>query len=119
MRASDPLWPVPDTTAAVIEVVIRQQGTDIELGRIEIEHLSDDDGERGNYSVRFGVERIGRVGIHQRGVLGFPRKKYNVLALLLQALNTLEPSDLELDDEPTPENTNPFRILPGNIFRRH
>jgi len=103
----------------MIEVIIRHQGTEVELGRIEIENVSDDGAaEFGNYSVRFGVERIGSVGVHQRGILNFPRTKYNVLALLLQALNTLDPPELELDCKPTPQTFNPFRILPGNIFKR-
>jgi hypothetical protein len=80
----------------MIEVIIRDKGSEIELGRIEIENISAGL-DHANYSVRFAVERVKGVGIHQRGILNFPRKKYNVLALLLQALNTLDPSDLELD----------------------
>lgn len=84
----------------MIEVIIRHKASKVELGRIDIENVSDDGaGDFANYSVRFGVERLGAIGVHQRGISQFPRTKYNVLALLLQALNTLEPSDLELDGD--------------------
>ena len=102
----------------MIEVIIRHKGADVELGRIEIENVSDSAGEMGHYSVRFAVERIGRVGLHQRGILDFPRTKYNVLALLLQALNTLVPEDLELDGEPTPDKMSLLGLPKGNIFKR-
>ena len=84
----------------MIEVIIRHKGSGVELGRIDIENLTEDaDADVADYSVRFGVERIGSVGVHQRGVLAFPRKKYNVLALLRQALATLEPNELELEGD--------------------
>lgn len=51
-----------------------------------------------DYSVRFAVERAGAVGLHQRQIIGFPRLKYNVLGLLTQALATLDPKELELED---------------------
>lgn len=81
----------------MIEVIIRHVGSEAELGRIEIENVdTDDGGNTATYSIRFGVEKITGVGIHQRPIFNFPRKRYNVLALLLQALNTLEERDLEL-----------------------
>ena len=83
----------------MIEVIIRHAGSEVELGRIEIENLETGDEEFGNYSVRFGVDRNEAVGLHQRAMLNFPRDQYNVLGLLLQALNTLEPGELELDGD--------------------
>lgn len=83
----------------MIEVIIRHAGSERELGRIEIENVSDSAGEYGDYSIRFAVDKIRAVGIHQRGLHGFPRTKYNVLALLLQALNTLLPDELKFDGE--------------------
>lgn len=84
----------------MIEVIIRHKGTGAQLGKIDIENMSQSEtAEFADYSIRFGVERIKSVGVHQRGIIGFPRTRYNVLGLLLQALNTLDPSDLELDSD--------------------
>ena len=84
----------------MLEVIVRHTESKAELAKITIENVSDDgDGEFANYSVRFGVEKGQSVGIHQRGILNFPRKKYNVFALLLQALNTIDPSELEFDGD--------------------
>lgn len=82
----------------MIEVLIRHKESGAELGRIDIENIHAE-GEFGNYSVRFGVEKIGSVGVHQRGIINFPRTKYNVLALLLQALKSLDPPELELQGD--------------------
>lgn len=82
----------------MIEVIIRHVGSETELGKITIENVGGDE-ELADYSVRFGVERVKFVGVHQRGIYAFPRKRYNVFGLLLQALNTLEERDLELDGE--------------------
>lgn len=80
----------------MIEVLITHRESGAELGRIHIENVSED-GEFGDYSIQFGVEKIASIGLHQRAIMNFPRKRYNVLALLRQALETLEPRDLELD----------------------
>lgn len=103
----------------MIEVIIRHAGSEAELGRITIENVSDEAGEFGNYSVKFGVEKVASVGVHQRGLVNFPRTKYNVLGLLLQALNTLEPRELELEGWNEEQSTPRLRALRGNIFRRH
>lgn len=107
----------------MIEVIIRHKTSNVELGRIEIENVSEDDeSEYAEYSVRFGVERVKSVGVHQRGIFHFPRTRYNVLALLLQALNTLEPSELELDpdlpDSPVKRTEHLIALKGANIFRR-
>src|SRR5688572_1965267 len=84
----------------MIEVVINHKESGAELGRIEIENVTigatvfDDVAD---FSVRIGVNKIHSIGIIQRGIVRFYRRKYNVLALLKQALETLEPEDLELD----------------------
>lgn len=83
----------------MIEVVIRHKGSNTELGRIEIENVSNR-GYEADYSVRYMVERVKGIGIHQRPMMSFPRAQYNVLALLLQALNTLSEDELRLDDPP-------------------
>lgn len=82
----------------MIEVIVRHVGSEVEIARIEIENVSLS-GDSGDYSVRFGVHKGEGLGLHQRGIYGFPRTKYNVLALLLQALNTLEPRELEFVGE--------------------
>jgi hypothetical protein len=82
-----------------IEVIVRHKGSNTELAHIEIENVSEGSNDLGDYSVRFGVHKGEGLGLHQRGIMGFPRRKYNVLALLLQALNTLEPAELEFVGE--------------------
>ena len=70
-----------------------------ELGRIKIINLLEErDDDLSDYSVQFAVERCGAVGLHQRAIHDFPRTKYNVLALLFQALKTLDESELKLED---------------------
>lgn len=107
----------------MIEVIIRHKNSTVEIARIEIEHVSEDqEAEYGDYSVRYAVERIIGVGIHQRGIFHFPRTRYNVLGLLLQALNTLDPHELELD-APLPSDeykraSHLLKLKGGNIFRR-
>lgn len=83
----------------MIEVIIRVKDAvnTPALARIEIENLSGYDSDTADYSVRFGVDKKDALGLHQRGIHAFPRKKYNVLALVRQALMTLEERDLELD----------------------
>lgn len=97
----------------MIEVIIRHKGSKAELGRIEIENVGGTEDE-GDYSIRFGVERIAAVGVHRRGIFAFPRRKYNVLALLRQALSTLELDELELDSGDLDMNNTST----GNILNR-
>jgi hypothetical protein len=97
---------VPDASTGVritflmIEVTIRHVGSDVQLGRITIENIQMNQDGTADYSIQFGVDRHSAVGVHRRAIWGFPREKYNVFALLLQALNTLEPPELELDTKP-------------------
>ena len=101
----------------MIEVVIRHKESGAELGRITIENLTDDgNADVADYSVQFGVEKIGSVGLHRRGVLAFPRKQYNVLALLRQALATLEPAELELEGDYEDRTYKKHRL---GLLRRH
>ena len=99
-----------------IEVIVRHKGTEIELARLEIENVGLED-EYGDYSVRLLVHKGQGTGVHQRGITNFPRKKYNVLALLLQALNTLEPSELEYvgdwDTRPSLQELPPLKKKRG------
>lgn len=82
----------------MIEVTITAKGGNLELARIRIENVGGNE-EFGNYSVHFAVNRaMTAVGLHQRGFDNFPRTRYNVLALLRQALNTLDEKELELED---------------------
>lgn len=82
----------------MIEVSIKSDGRS--LGTIKIENVSENpDAEFADYSIRFGVNKNQASGVHQRAIYNFPRTRYNVLALVLQALNTLEPEFLELHEE--------------------
>jgi hypothetical protein len=86
----------------MIEVTIKHIESDKELGRITIENLSSRDSEEADYAIRFAVERITGIGLHNRGIHSFPRTKYNVLALLRQVLATLDESELKLPDGTIP-----------------
>lgn len=86
----------------MIEVTIVDENG--ELAKIRIERLSGDDEHEADYSVEFAVDRLGAVGVHQRGIFAFPRTKYNALALLRQALATLEPKELELEQDISPSD---------------
>lgn len=78
-----------------------------ELAVIRITNLEDSsDPEYGNYSIEFGVDTVDGWAIYQRSIESFPRRKYNTLALIRQALNTLEEKELRLDgdiDAPRPQ----------------
>lgn len=94
----------------MIEVRITHDGE--EIGLIQIERVGDRLGGDADYSIKFGVERIASVGTHRRAMLAFPRRQYNVLALLRQALNTLEPDELKLEGDPdVPFKRSRFRRL--------
>lgn len=77
-----------------------------EIALIRITNLEDsDDPEFGNYSIEFGVDTAEGFAVYQRSIEAFPRRKYNALALLRQALNTLDEKELRLDgdiDSPRP-----------------
>lgn len=80
----------------MIEVIISDE--EGELARITLEKITDHPDGTADYSARYAVERGNAVGIHQRRLDNFPRLEYNALALLLQALNTLDESELRLED---------------------
>ncbi len=67
-----------------------------EIALIKIEKLTEGDSEFADYSVRFSVARDDGIGLHQRAIRNFPRKKANVLALFRQALATLDERELEI-----------------------
>lgn len=71
-----------------------------ELCLIEIENVGGTSAE-GDYAVRFISSRGTAIGIHARSLHKFQRTKYNSLALLLQALSTLEESELRLESDYT------------------
>jgi hypothetical protein len=92
----------------MIEVTVRVD--EEELAYIRIENVETRTDQTADYAVYFAVNRaLGAVGIHRRGVAGFPRTKYNALALLRQALATLEPHELELEHGTTPKDLTPRR----------
>lgn len=81
----------------MIEVKLTSRDGKLELGRIRIENQEVHEDGTADYSVQFAVDRVGAVGLHQRSIRHFPRDKYNVLALLRQALETLDPKELKLE----------------------
>jgi hypothetical protein len=96
----------------MIEVIIRHVDTDSELARVEIENISPSSQDvLGTYSIRFAVERISSIGLHQRLIDNFPKRQYNVLALLRQALMTLDNDELKLEGEWTHRRFR--KALPG------
>lgn len=102
----------------MIEVIIRHQGTQQELGRITIENTGGTE-ELGDYAIKFGVEKIASVGIHTRGIWGFPRLQYNVLALLKQALDSLDEDELRLKGGASSSDlARRFRRIGSKIQRR-
>lgn len=81
----------------MIEIVISdEQG---ELGKIRIEKVEIHSDTTADYSIQFAVNRIGAVGLHRRSIRHFPRLQYNVLALVRQALETLDPKELRLEPD--------------------
>lgn len=98
----------------MIVVTLQVEPGEYEIGRIEIENVQVNEDGTADYAIRFGVEKIAGVGMHTRAIFGFPREKYNVLALLRQALETLEPEDLELNGswENRRTTTGIHRLLP-------
>lgn len=83
----------------MIEVSIKSG--DYEVALIRITNLEDSlDPELGNYSIEFGVDTIAGFAVYQRSIEAFPRKKFNALALVRQALMTLEEKELSLDGDP-------------------
>lgn len=93
----------------MIRVTITHVGSGVELGRVTVEKMGENLDGTADYSVRFGVDRHDAFGVHQRGIFGFPRKRYNVFGLLLQALNTLDPGELELEAEADIDRSSPTR----------
>lgn len=81
----------------MIEVIILKD--DEPLAHVQIKKVVESvDGQFADYSVKYAVERGSAVGLHQRSIDLFPRMHYNVLALVRQALLTLEPKELKLED---------------------
>lgn len=75
-----------------------------EIGRVDIINTEVLPDGTADYLAQFGVERIGAVGLHTRTIRAFPRLKFNVLALLKQVLDTLDPRELELENEVDPRD---------------
>lgn len=90
-----------------------------EMAHIRIENLNDSsDPELANYSIQFAVDTADGIAVYQRHIEAFPRKKYNTLALLRQALQTLEEKELGLDGDPDAPRSPGDAGLPGYLARR-
>jgi hypothetical protein len=98
----------------MIEVYICKDGeplAQIEIKNTGLVHV----GDLADYTVRFGVDRGSAVGVHSRTMYGFPRKHLNVLALVRQALNTLDEKELSL--EPGYDPDAPEASLSSSLAR--
>lgn len=84
----------------MITVTVTKSGGKHELARIEIENVTGSAQETGEYSVRFVVDTGSGPAIYQRRIDSFYRRRYNVLALLRIALETLMEQELSLDRDP-------------------
>jgi hypothetical protein len=99
----------------MIEVTIKSGRK--ELGRIQIENVSESAEEFGDYSIQFGVDTGDGVAVYQRKVLHFNRKKHNVLGLIRIALDTLTEKELFLDSDPDASHSpNLARRLSGPLW---
>ncbi len=87
----------------MIQVSIRENSKEYAL--ITIEKLETFPDGTADYSVKFVAHRGTAIGIHQRVLHYFPHRKYNVLAMLKQALETLSESELEMEEEYTTMTT--------------
>ena len=88
----------------MIEVFVKKDGQ--QIARIQIENITNKEDLKdgfGDYEVKFAVERGNAVSMHRRLIFGFPRKRYNVLALVRQALHTLEERELYLERDFDPD----------------
>lgn len=102
----------------MIEVHISKDGEP--LGHMEIERTTDKNGQLENwatYKIKYAVERGTAVGLHTRVIYGFPRKYYNVLGLVLQALDALNEKDLKLERNFDPDKAPVSTDLAGKVGR--
>ena len=82
----------------MITVVVT--GTHGELARIQDRERNRQCQETGTYSVRLAVQTGSGIAVYQRRIDSFFRRRYNVLALLRIALETLDEKELSLDRNP-------------------
>jgi hypothetical protein len=108
------LWSRLEAKAMTITVSITGDSGD-ELGRIDIEKLSQTLNGHADYSVRYAVDRVHAIGLHGRVIGGFDPFKYNVLGLLRLALENLTEEELRHEDGvyPTDMARGQRRTLPA------
>ena len=83
----------------MIRVLIQEDGKP--LAELEIEQLDGGSPSSSDFSVRFASDNGGGVvDLRQRVLYGFNLAKYNVLALVSEALNLLELNEMEWDVAP-------------------
>jgi hypothetical protein len=102
----------------MIEVFITMDGEPI--GHIEIKNITPDRSlyDFADYEVKYAVERGSAVGVHKRILYGFPRRYYNVLALVLQSLNALNEKDLKLERDFDPDEATVSATLARRLSGR-
>lgn len=89
------------------------------LSQMQIENISGND-ERwpdfGDYSVQVVTDQ-GDISLQQRTFKNFPRLKYNVWALILQALATFNHKDLILGEDHDVSGQEPHRKVISHPLR--
>lgn len=103
----------------MIEVKIEKDG--VLIGHIELNRFHDgpqvsqeDEGDFDSYRVVYRVWR-GAQAAHRRVIYGFPRRYYNVFALVLQALNALNEKDLKLERDYNPDEAPVSADMAGGL----
>lgn len=102
----------------MIEVIIKNDGR--QMAHIRIKKVKamqrtpeEKPGEFADYKINYQVDRGTGAGMHVRMIYGFPRKYFNVLALVLQSLNALNEKDLKLERDFDPDETS----VPADVAR--
>lgn len=99
----------------MIHVTIKS-GDDL-LGEIEITKVTEEVSEFADYRIKYVVNRGSAMAMHQRVIYGFPRKYYNVFAIVLQALNALNEKDLKLERDFDPDEAPVSADMAGGLDR--
>lgn len=103
----------------MIEVSITFRDGQEELAHVRIENMTTSpDGEYADYSIQFGVDTGSGWAVYQRAIHAFPRKQFNALALLRQALATLEEKELGLDGNPDDPSSRDHARSSRDLARR-
>lgn len=111
----------------MIRVVITHEGKHggtFELGQIRINRVPEkgapDDEENGDYFVEMSVKRGDDLGLYRRPLPSFPRLKFNVMGLIMEALAQFTDNEeaFNLDDRGTSDVARRRQGVMRRIQRR-